>query len=67
LPIPARATPYVLGELLDDAAHSNQSLVCHRGFKGFGLAAGRLVKQSVQPRRIARDRIALSPWSRPRA
>ena len=48
-----------------EALHVPQSAVQLR--EGFGLAAGRLVKQSVQPRRIARDRIALSPWSRPRA
>ncbi len=68
LAVAARLTPHVLGELLHDAAHTNQSLVPHRGFKSFGLTRGRLPEQPSQPRGVARDRIGgVSPWCRPRA
>jgi hypothetical protein len=60
-------TSHVFGELVDDAAHESQFRLAHRGFKGSGLANSRLREEPVQPRGIARDRIVLSPWCRPRA
>jgi hypothetical protein len=56
-----------LGELVDDAAHESQFRLAHCGFKGSGLALSGLREELVQPRGIARDRIVLSPWCRPRA
>jgi len=59
--------PYVIGELVDDAAHESQFRLAHCGFKGSDLTLSGLREEPVQPRGIARDRIVLSPWCRPRA
>ncbi len=60
-------TSHVFGKLVDDAAHESQFRLAHCGFKGSGLALSGLREEPVQPRGIARDRIVLSPWCRPRA
>jgi hypothetical protein len=60
-------TSHVFGELVDDAAHESQFRLAHCGFKGSGLALSGLREEPVQARDIARDRIVLSPWCRPRA
>jgi hypothetical protein len=67
LPLPVGLAPHVFCELVDDAAHENQFRLANRGFKGPGIALSGLREEPIQPRGVARDRIVLSPWCRPRA
>lgn len=67
LPIATGLTPHVFGKPMDDAAHEDESRLAHRGFKGPRLPPAGLREEPIQLRGIARDRIVLSPWFRPRA